>query len=247
MSALVLVSTLTAVGPGITSSFLASGGTGPYTYAVRAGGAGGSIAASGLYTAPSTVPTDPKLRYDVVTATDSTAPTPLTVTAKILVGLPIHLVLDIVKTQLGLDDSHMYLWDQKLMQPTDSGLYCAVSMPLCKPFASNTEYDGNGNEVQTVNMSAVVDFDVISRSSAARDQKEQVILALMSDYSRGQQLANSFYLARVSQNFLNLSGIDGAAIPYRYKISVGMQYTITKTQASPYFSTIQTPTVATNP
>lgn len=243
---LALAQTLTAIGPGLTSSFLASGGTGPYTYAVRPNGAGGSINGTGVYTAPAQAGETPQTLYDTIVATDSLGATG---TAKILVGSPLLLFCEIIERQLGLAPGRVYLWDQKVMQPTDSGLYVAVSVPSCKPFANNTEYDGLGNAIQTVNMMATVDIDVISRGPAARDQKEQVVLAFMSDYSQSQQAANSFLIGRLppGSRFVNLSSIDGAAIPYRYKISVNMQYAVTKTQATPYFDTFAQPTVSTNP
>jgi len=244
-----LAQTLTAIGPGLTSSFLVAGGTGPYTYSVRPNGAGGTINSSGLYTAPASVGETPQTLYDTIQVVDSTTPTPLSATATILVGTPLLLFCEIIQNQLGLAQGRVYLWDQKVFQPTDSGLYVAVSVPSCKPFANNTSYDGNGNAIQSVNMLATVDIDIISRGPAARDQKEQVMLALMSDYSQLQQTANSFLIAKLppGSRFLNLSNIDGAAIPYRYKISVNMQYFVTKTQATPYYNTFAQPTVYTNP
>ena len=240
-----IAQTKTAVGPNIVASFLASGGTGPYTYSVLAGGAGGSINAStGLYTAPAQVGSTPATLYDTIEATDSLS---ATATAKILVGSPILLFADIIQTIMGLDSNHIYLWDQKIFQPTDSGLYVILSVPSVKPFGSTKEYDGNGNAIQHLNVAATVDIDIISRGPAARDQKEQVLMALNSDYSETQQEGNGFFIAKISTNFIDLSGIDGAAIPYRYRISAHIQYATTVSQATPYFNTFSQASIATNP
>lgn len=242
--------TLTAIGPNITSSFLGVGGTAPYSYAVRAGGAGGSIdSVTGVYTAPAQVASDPSLLYDTIIVTDSSTPTPGAVLAQILVGTPFLLFCEIIERQLGLAPGRVYLWDQKVRQPKDFGLYVAVSVPSCKPFANNTTYDSSGNSVQSVNMLATMELDIISRGPDARDRKEEVILALMSDYAQLQQTANSFLIGRLppGSRFINLSSIDGAAIPYRYKISINMQYAVTKTQATPYFDTFAQPTIYSNP
>lgn len=240
-----LAQTLTAILPGLTSSFLASGGTSPYVYSVRLNGAGGTIDAStGLYTAPAQMGSTPQTLYDTIQVRDSLG---AIATASILVGSTLLLFCDILQTYLGLPQGRVYLWDQKIMQPTDSALYIAVSVPSCKPFGNNKSYDSNGNALQSVNMLATLDIDIISRGPAARDQKEQILLALMSDYSELQQEANSFSIGRLPTGFLNLSGIDGAAIPYRYKISVNMQYSVSSSQAVPYFNTFASPTVATNP
>ena len=247
MSVLALTQSLSAIIPNLTSSFLGVGGTSPYSYTVRNGGAGGTInSSSGLYTAPSSVGETPQTLTDTIQVVDSVGSI---ATSKILVGTPLHLFCDIIQTYMGLADGRVYLWDQKIMQPTDSGLYIAVSVPRCKPFANNKSYDSNGNAIQSVNVCATLDIDVISRGPSARDLKEQVILALLSDYSESQQEANSFLIGRIppSSAFLNISGIDGAAIPYRYKISVLMQYAVNNLEATPYFGSFSGPTIYTNP
>jgi hypothetical protein len=250
MSVLLLNQTITALIPGLTSSFLASGGTPAYVYSVRANGAGGTINSStGIYTAPAVGKSNPINLYDVVQVKDSLG---AIATAQILVGTPLLLFCEILQNQLSLPQGRVFLWDQKIMQPTDSGLYIAVSVPICRPFGNTYVPDGSGsglNAVQSVNMMATLEIDAISRGTDARDRKEEIIMALYSVYSQQQQEINSFSIGRLpaGSRFLNLSQIDGAAIPYRYKISVNMQYSVTKTLAVPYFGTFQGPTVSTNP
>lgn len=246
---LTLTQSLTAVAPFITSSFLGIGGTEPYEYSVLDGGAGGTIDSStGIYTAPAVASSnDPTMLYDTIQVTDYAA---VTATAQILIGSPLLLFCDIIQQELGLATGRVYLWDQKIFQPTDSGLYVAVSVPLCKPFGNVNAYasvtDGGLNQGQSVNMFAQVDIDIISRGPDARDRKEEVILALNSTYAQQQQEANSFYIAKLSSRFINLSQVDGAAIPYRYKVTVNMQYCFIKTSAAPYFNDTNALSVYTN-
>lgn len=247
MSALAIGQTKTALGPNLTASFLGTGGTGPYTYEVLTPGAGGTINSStGLYTAPATVSSNPANLFDQIQVTDSLGDT---AQASILVGTPLLLFCDIIQNQMGLANDHIYLWDQKLFQPTDSSLYVAVSVLSCKPFGNSNTHDSSGNSVQTINMYAQLQLDIISRGPEARDRKEEVIMALKSDYSESQQEANSFYIGSLpaAAQFRNLSSIDGAAIPYRFAIDVAMQYSVTKTQTVPYFDTFSTEQVITNP
>ena len=244
---LVITQTLTAVCPNITSSFFTAGGSSPYVYAVAPNGAGGTINSStGLYTAPTVIGTTPQTLIDTIQVTDAGSNT---TSATILVGTPLHLLCDILQNGLSLPQGRVYLWNQKVFQPTDSGMYIAVSMPRARAFANNKTYDSNGNVIQTINMLGYVDIDIMSRDSSARDQKEFVPMALQSDYSELQQEANSFLIGRLpaGSQFVNLSAIDGAAIPYRYKISVQMQYGQIKTQPTPYFSSFSSVVVVTNP
>jgi len=246
-----LSQTYTAVTANIISSFHATGGTAPYTFSVLPGGAGGTIdPVTGIYTAPSIVDVvNPNWAYDTIQVVDHIG---ATTTKQILVGTPLMLFCDILATQVGLPSyDRVYLWDQKIMQPTDSGMYIAVSVPMCKSFSNTNEYttDGSGNylQVQSTNMRATVDVDITSRDCTARDRKEEIILALNSTYAQQQQSANSFYIGKVPTNFINLSQVDGAAIPYRFKISVQMQYSYTKILGAPYFDTFSAVQTYTNP
>lgn len=232
-----LTQSATAVTPGAYASFLATGGVAPYTYAVLPSGAGGSINSIGRYTPPSTASSNPKFAYDIIRVTDAST---ATATARILVGTPLTLFCEIIQQEMSLTDGRVYLWDQKLMQPSDFDLYIAVSVASAKPFGNSNRYqtDGGGLDAyQYVSMYNLLNLDIISRGPAARDRKEEVILALNSIYAQQQQDANSFYIGKLSTNFINLSEIDGAAIPYRYRISVAMQYAYVKIKPSQYFDT----------
>lgn len=241
MSALILNQTKTAVAANLTASFLAGGGTGPYTYVVRPNGAGGTInSVSGLYTAPAAVPLDPAKLYDIIDAKDSLN---AIITSKILVATPLLLFCEIIQRFMGLPDGRVFLWDQKIFQPTDPALYIAVQVLTCKPFGNTKKFDGTTNDqIQSVNMHSTLQVDIMSRSDEARDRKEEIVLALNSQYSEFQQEANSFYIGKLppGSQFVNLSNQDGAAIPYRFNIAVAIQYFVTKALASDYFDTFQT-------
>lgn len=244
--ALALSQTATIIGSNAPASFLANGGTAPYAYSVLTGGAGGTINAStGQYRAPFVLSSDPQLAFDTIQVTDSLA---ATATARIQLGTPLILFCDIIQKEMGLADGRVYLWDQKLTQPKDNALYIAISVPTCKPFGNSNRLNPDGvTSTQYVAMQASLGIDIISRGPSARDRKEEIILALNSNYSRQQQAANSFYIAPLSTAFLNLSEVDGAAIPYRYRISVNMQYAVVKVKPFDYFDDFETVEVDTNP
>lgn len=235
----------TAVAPRCHASFLAVGGTAPYVYSVGAGGAGGTINPStGAYLAPLEFKSSPFVNTDTIIVDDSIGNT---ARATILVGSPLILFCDVLAHELNLPRKRVYLWDQKIMQPTDQGLYIAVSVASTKPFGNSSAFRGSDNvSDQFVSMCALVDIDIISRGPDARDRKEEVILALNSIYSQQQQNANSFYIGQLSTRFINLSEIDGAAIPYRFRISVNMQYFYQKQSAAPYFDEFSAVDLATD-
>lgn len=229
-----------ALASGLSTYFLGIGGTAPYTYSVIGGGAGGTINSSGFYTAPSNVT---QSEYDTIQVVDSLLSS---AEVQILIGSPLDLFCDIIQTYMGLSQGQVYLWDQKINIPTDSRLYIAISILSCKPFGNSNKMDSNGNAVQSVNMQVRLGIDILSRGPDARDKKEQIILALQSPYAEQQQNFNSFYIGKISTDFVNISEIDGAAIPYRFNISVMMQYFVTNIAAAPYYNTFPTTQVVTN-
>lgn len=241
-----IAQTYTAIAVNLSAFFLASGGAEPYTYSVLSGGAGGSIdAVTGFYTAPSILSSDPNFANDTILVTDDNGDT---AQATILIGTPLILFCDILKHEMGLDDKHIYLWDQKLSQPTDGNLYIAVSIASCKAFGNTnlSVSSGSGmNQIQSVNMQATLDLDLISRGPAARDRKEEVLFALASVYSQQQQTANSFLVGRLpaGSRFINLSDIDGAAIPYRFRVSVSIQYFAQKILPAQHFDSFADPEI----
>lgn len=230
-----LTATLSALAPGLTASFLGVGGTAPYTYAVVAGGAGGTVNSStGIYTAPAFVNPDAAKAYDTLRVTDSAA---ATATLPILVASPLGLFCDIIQHEMSLANGRVYFWDQKIFQPQDNDLYIAVGIQTCKPFSNIKKFNSSGDTTQVVNMLAVVTIDAISRGPAARDRKEEILMALFSPYAQSQQEINGFSIGRLPPGgqFVNLSLVDGAAIPYRFNISINVQYAVTKILASPFF------------
>lgn len=245
-----LTQTKTALAIQNIAYFLGVGGTEPYVYSVVADGAGGTINAStGLYTAPNVVQEDVRKLYDTVMVTDDDG---ATATARILVGDPLLLFCEIIQRELGLAEGRVFIWDQKIFQPSDTSLYVVVAVPVCRPFANTIAPDpvtGWADAVQSVNMQAMLDISLISRGPSAFRRKEELIMALNSLYSQFQQEANSFYIAKVppGTRFVNLSNVDGAAIPYRYTISINMQYMVRKIKAADYFDTFETIEVVANP
>lgn len=242
---LTLSQSATAIAPRCQTSFLALGGTGPYAYSIAAGGAGGTINAStGIYIGPAYFNSNPKENTDIIIVEDAAGDS---AKARILVGSPLLLFCDILQQGLGIPQNKVYLWDQKIMQPTDYGLYVAVSVASAKPFGNSNSFSGADNtQDQFVSMMATIDMDIISRGPDARDRKEEVILALNTQYSQQQQNANSFYIGQLSNRFINLSDVDGAAIPYRYRISVNMQYLYQKQMPAQYYDDFSGPDVIEN-
>lgn len=228
-----------AMAKNLTKPFGAIGGTPPYVYRIVAPGVGSIDASTGIYTSPADI------GEATVAVQDATG---LSKMAKVVTLDPIGLVIDVIQQGMGLPDGRVYFWDQKIFQPTDFGLYIAVGVLSAKPFSNIRKYSDDGeSEIQTTNFLTTLSLDIISRDLSAVERKEELVMALNSTYSELQQEANSFRIFPVPVAFVNLSQVDGAAIPYRFNISCNIQYAVVKSKSIDYYDAFNSPELFTNP
>lgn len=228
-----------ALGFGIKSSFKGTGGTAPYAYSVVPGGVGGQIDSNGLYTAGN------KVGKDTIKVSDDDGKVAY---KEVFVGTAQHLLCDIIQKELGLAQGRVYIFDQKLFMPTDEGLFVAVSVLSCKPFGNQNKYNGAlDTQEQSANFYASMQLDIISRGTDALFRKEEVVMALKSDYAERQQELNNFLIGSLPSAFTNLSQIDGSAIPYRFSITLGLQYQVRKISPTSYFDEFEDVQIETDP
>ena len=227
---------------GPTVPFSASGGVPPYAFSIQPDGAGGSInPVSGLYSPPGVV------GEDIILVTDAALNT---ATFQMNIGTIIELFADVIQTSMGLAYDQIYLMNQKYTIPTDSRLYIAIGFLRFKPFGRSNVFDGSGtglSTIQSTNIMATFNVDMFSKSTAEMDQIGQLVIALESPYSLQQQELNSFRIFPISLSIANLSGIEGIAIPYRFNLSVNVQYLVSNVVSTEYYDTFELPTVTTSP
>lgn len=219
----------TAIGKRMTARFLATGGVAPYTYAVLPDStAGGSIDVNGVYT-PSTY------GRATIRATDSLN---VTATAIVRVMPVLQLVCDIIQTEMSLPNGHVYIFDQKYKIPTNSELYISVGEVTPQPYANINKMDHGGaglKEVQSINVRSSLMIDIMSRNDSALLRKNEILMAFKSNYAQQQMMANGFQISILSDTFNNLQELEGAAIPFRYNITVGLMYTDVKEKEVSYY------------
>lgn len=226
----------------ISTVLSASGGVEPYVYSVVAGGIGGTIdSGTGKYTAPAA------FGVDTIRVTDDVA---ATFDLPMNVLFPLQLMAQILWQELGLAEDRVWIYNQKINEPEDQALYIVLQFISLKPFSNvnRFEEDGGGglNQVQSSNWRGSISIDIKSRGLEALNRKEEVVMALNSQYAKQQQELNNFKIGIVPENMVNLGEIDGAAIPYRFNISVNILYSVTKTKAAEYYDTFSDASVITD-
>jgi hypothetical protein len=234
-----------AVAPGIRASFHASGGDEPYLYEVLPDGAGGTIdPATGAYRAPLVLNEDPVKGFDVIRVTDYSNEV---VETTIRVCTPLLLVCEIIEREMALPNGSVYLYSQKKMMPTNTDIFVAVSIDKVNYYGSSTkgvtEDDGDTfTSAQWVVYSATLGIDITSRDTKVLFRKDEVVLALNSEYSKMQQSRNTFGIARLpASNMVPRPIQDGAAIPYRFYFQVNVNFGMPKGTPIEFYDTFQNP------
>jgi hypothetical protein len=173
-----------------------------------------------------------------------------TATMQIRVGNPLELFCDVLQTSLNLPDGRVWIWDQKINEPTDEDMFIVVRVMNPRVFGNNLKTcpDDTGlNQVQETYWNVQLQVEVKSRNTQAIYRLNDVVQALRSTYSMNQQAQNSFKIFPVIRNISDLSSEDGAAIPYRFALTVTMQYTLTTITAVDFYDTFGQPTVTIDP
>lgn len=154
----------------------------------------------------------------------------------------LKIICQIIEHELNIP-GQVWIYNNKINIPADEKLYVVVSFLTEKLIGNNLHYENteNGvNEISTVNTLASIGIDILSRGTAARDRKAEILMALFGTYSQQKQEANSFQISRMGFNITNVSEAEGAAIPYRYNLTFNVTYATSKTKAVDYYDTFTT-------
>lgn len=155
---------------------------------------------------------------------------------------PMKIICDIIKTQLSLNDSQVVIYNQKYNIPTSKGIYVFVSYVSGKPIgnvnrAIPTE-TGMDGEVSLA-MAETLQIDIMSQDSSARTHKEEVLMALVSDYAQQKMQDNSIKISILPTSFIDTSFAEGSAMLNRYTTTLILFASYTNTKAIPYYDTFE--------
>lgn len=140
---------------------------------------------------------------------------------------------------MALQDGQVMIYNQKKMIPPTSDLWVVVGFLSVKPFGIQRKFN-NGISYQAVNMYGLVSIEIQSHGPQAMERKEEIMIALSSHYAQALQERYGFHIGRIpTAPVANLSEQEGAAIPYRYNYTYGVQYKVEKQKEIEYYNTFE--------
>lgn len=134
---------------------------------------------------------------------------------------PIKVLADALQNGLGLTDDAVVLAYEKNIIPKTNGLYVSLDyVGPAKAISSVNELDGEGNEVQSVSYSHLVQIDLLSYDASARRRKEEATMSIQSQYA--QQLMEKYGIsfARLPTPFIDASSKEPSKLLNRFVSTV---------------------------
>lgn len=151
---------------------------------------------------------------------------------------PVKILCDIIKNIMGLTDQQIFIYNQNFKIPETSGLFVVVQYNTSQIYANNNEFlDATQEELLTTQTREDYTINVMSKDDTARTRKEEVILALNSNYSKNQQELYQFKIGRITGSFTNVSELEGAAVINRFALPVSLLAHYSKTLSTDYYET----------
>lgn len=154
----------------------------------------------------------------------------------------IKKICDIIKTELNLPTTNIWIYNQKINIPNDNGTYVIVGILSHKIVGNNTKYESTStglNEVQCLNLQEVIEVDVVGKTTQVLDYVNYIQMALKSTYAQQQQEKNGFSIGYNSINVVNVEEVEGVSELYRFNITFNILYATEKSKAIEYYNNFQ--------
>lgn len=138
---------------------------------------------------------------------------------------------------MGLSDGQIWLKNQKAPLQKDKSLSITVGfMSSAKPIGI-TKVNVDGVETSSVTQYAIITIDIFGNTDEVINRKEEIIMALNSSISNEMQNKYGMKISSHPLTFNDVSGIDGAAIPYRFQFTFALHFIKSKKTSFDEFDT----------
>jgi len=153
---------------------------------------------------------------------------------------PVLQLINALRSFMDLRENQVVLYNQKWKNPNDDGLYIFFALIGTKPYGNTREYQNSDDneallEILTVHTQETYSIHVYSRSQAAWDRKEEVLLFLNSTAVQQIQEAVGFKLATIPVSFVDTSETEGAGRINKYTITVNLLRMVQKENVVQYY------------
>ena len=146
---------------------------------------------------------------------------------------PIKILADIIQSEMELTDEQVMVYNQRSVIPTSEGLYIFLVLVEPGKVISNRSYFNNATqeEMQQMAVVQIIQINIMSANSEARQRCFEVLMALQSNYAIDQCFKYNISIAKSPANFIDASEAEGSAQINRYSTSVAVNCMYSKTKS----------------
>ena len=145
-------------------------------------------------------------------------------------------IASLIQSYMDLPVGVVFLRNEKINQTKMEDFNITVGFMNLKPIGTSVKYlSATDQEEIATNMSANVVVEIYGRDFAVITRKEEIVQALCSSASKEAQTSGAFLIAQIPSSFNDISGLDGAAIPYRFQMHFAVQFISKKIKSIDYY------------
>lgn len=156
---------------------------------------------------------------------------------------PDLLLADIITIFMGLDATRVIVSSENYNPPKDQGIYITIQTdPTDIMGVSQIFNPATNSEESSLSAFQRLTVNITSRDRSALQRKEEVVMALTSNYAQQQMEKQQCRIFREGP-ILDLSFIEASKALHRYQIPVKITYVKTKTISVAVFDTFPDPKI----
>lgn len=160
---------------------------------------------------------------------------------------PIHILREIIKRFMNLDDQQIWLYNQNNRIAPTKGLFVMIQLLSAQPFANNSKTGEDGmSEELMLNMQETYSVNIFSKDDSAAFRNQEVLQALQSQVAKEWQEIFQFKVPRTSSNFVNISELEGAEMLNRYAITISLLTSYYKKNIVDYYDEFENTIIYNN-
>jgi hypothetical protein len=152
--------------------------------------------------------------------------------------LTVQLIGKIIKQVMALDDSQIWIYNQRQLIPSTKGLFVMVGIVDSKPYGVNIRNMGTADELRSTQMRETISIDLLSYDLSVPARLGELLGALNSTYAQQMQEEYGFKLASVPLSVVNTSEIDGSSMVHRFTVTTIVLRAYDNTGPIDYYDTI---------
>lgn len=156
---------------------------------------------------------------------------------------PLAILVDIVKTYMGLSNNQIWQYNQEINIANSQSLYVVIHQIAKTPISTVSNFEivevdeeEIGRETISSMSKEIYSIEIASYDRSAILRQNEILQALKGGYSQNQQARYGFRIFPLPINFNNVSRKEGPNMLNRFMLDVALMVTRSSTRDLDYYT-----------